>query len=235
MSLPEDIDVDHLREHAGRIQRGIVENREKHRAADAWADRHKVDVPEGVSGDWRVERFAVSDEAAALHQLREAINAHRGRMGVKAGTYTRLMRGGTLVMSDTQDEIADHLGFIGAARGRVLIHGLGLGMCAEAALRKPEVEHVLVVELSPDVVSLVGPTLEGRYGDRLEVRQGDAYTWRWEPGTRWDVVWHDIWDNISGDNLPEMHRLHRRFGGRCAWQDSWARYLCEQARDGGIW
>jgi len=186
-----------------------------------------VNVPEGRLGDWSVERFEVSEEGAAFWNLRQYVNPQRGLRLISPGTYTRLTRGKTLVMSDTPSEVQDHLEAIGRAEGAVLIHGLGLGMVASACLDKPEVDHVTIVENSPDVIGLVGPWLKERYGDRVEIIEADARTWKPPTGARWDMVWHDIWDDLCTDNLPEMHTLHRRFGRRSKWQGSWSRDFVE--------
>jgi hypothetical protein len=33
-------------------------------------------------------------------------------------------------------------------------------------------------------------------------------------GKRYDMVWHDIWDDICSDNLEGMAKLHRKYGDR---------------------
>jgi hypothetical protein len=66
--------------------------------------------------------------------------------------------------------------------------------------------------------------------DRLRVIHADALKWMPPKVMRWSVVWHDIWDDISVDNLNEMTKLHRRYGRRCDWQGSWCRAECERAR-----
>lgn len=204
----------------------------------------KVDIPEGSSGRWRVERFTVDSGAARVEALRAAF--HGGR-GVPAGSYTRLLCNGHVVMSDTPDEVADHRKPIEKAQGLCLVHGLGLGMVVAAMLEKDDVRHVTVVEKSEDVIHLVAPHLAERYGgghsaqpeifygnqeavqtERLTVVQGDAFTWKPPKGCCWDVVWHDIWPDLCVDNLPEMKKLHRRFGRRSAWQGSWARPIVER-------
>lgn len=204
-------------------------------------DDYKVGyLPEGEDGVWKVERFTVSKGEADWERLRSMFSG--GGRGVPEGTYTRLTRNGEVIMSDTPDEIRDHLGAIRRASGRVLIHGLGLGMVARACLLKPEVEHVTVVDLSPSVVKLVGVPLMMKFGkghcllsnrgdvqimesDNLRILTADAYTWKPEKGERWHIAWHDIWDNLCTDNLKEMAKLHRRFGRRVNWQDSWGKGL----------
>lgn len=183
----------------------------------------EVDIPDGVSGNWRVESFTVTDE-----DVRKNVRGlFRPSEYVPAGTYKRLMRGKVVVMSNTPMEIETNSRFIRAAKGRVLINGLGLGMVLAAILKKPNVEHVTVVEKSPDVIKLVGPSFAQ---ERVTIIEADALEWK--PGkTDWfDVVWHDIWDYITADNLEDMHKLHRRYARKTKWQDSWARSLCERAR-----
>lgn len=181
-------------------------------------------LPEGRSGRVVVERFTVSKEDAAFDSIRS------GRRCVLPGTYTRLMVGDHLMMSDTPAELSDHWKPADKARGRVLIHGLGLGCIADACLRKPEVEHVTVVDLSPDVIALVAPPLIARHGaERATVIQGDAYTYKPAP-TRFAVVWHDIWPSLCTDNLEGMARLHRRFARRADWQGSWGKELLRYRR-----
>ena len=189
-----------------------------------YLDQYKITVPEGVSGKWKIERFTVSDEDASLERIRSIFDGGRG---VPAGTYTRLMRGGTVVMSDTPDEIRDHLDAIREARGHVLVNGLGLGVVLQAALRKAEVENLTVVEQSPDVIALVAPHYQAMFGSRLEIVEADALEYKPPKGSRFGAVWHDIWDNMCADNLPQMHKLHRRYGRLSEWQGSWGRDYIE--------
>lgn len=181
-----------------------------------------VDIPDGKSGDWFVEKFEVNEKELWLFNLRCDIHGSSNRR-MEPGTYTRLVRGGAVVMSDTPAEKRDHLEPVLEATGHVLVNGLGLGMVATACLLKDEVDKVTAVEISPDVIKLVAPTLQDRFGDRLEVVQADALKWKAPRGQRFNVVWHDIWSTICGDNLPAMSTLHRKYGRRCDWQGSWSR------------
>jgi hypothetical protein len=186
-----------------------------------------IELPEIDADGVRVSRFEIGppDVRSLLDMMSQG-----GRGRTKPGTYTRLDVDGRLWMSDTDDEKRDHAEpFWEAQRrgGRVLIHGLGLGMVVKAVLALPQVEHVDVVEIDPRVVKHVGPHYAG---ERCTIHLGDALTHQWPAGARWDVVWHDIWPTITGDNLPQMHRLHRRFGRRAGWQGSWARWHAERGR-----
>lgn len=194
----------------------------------------KVNLPEGSSGDWRVEYFKVSKDAAAFESIR-AIVSGTGR-GVPEGRYTALYCNQSLVMSDTLDEMWDHMFPIHEAcdrGGRVLINGLGLGMVAAAILMGNAVEKVTVIENSPDVIALVGPTLTARYGHRLEIIEADAFEYKPPKGQRFSVVWHDIWNELCTDNLKDMGTLHRRYGNRCDWQGSWGKEILQHYRRQG--
>lgn len=184
----------------------------------------KVNIPEGESGDWKVEHLTISEDEAKFNNLRAVIGSTRW---IKAGEYTRLTYRGSVVMSDTPVEMRDHMEAVYRAKGHVLINGLGLGMVAVACLDKPEVEHVTVIEISQDVISLVAPTLKERYGERLEIICADALTWQPPKGLRYGAIWHDIWPDLCSGNLGDMKRLHRRYGRRCDWQGSWGRSIVE--------
>jgi hypothetical protein len=177
-------------------------------------------IPEGKSGDWTIEKFTVEPNV---------FQGFRPRF-VPPGEYLRLKRRGTVVMSDTPDEIRDHRYAISEAKGHVLIAGLGIGMVAKACLDKPEVTKVTVVEKSEDVIALTGPTLMAMYGDRLEIVHADIFEYKAPKGVTYGMAWFDIWDDICVDNLPEMQKLHRKFGKNAAWKGSWARELCELHR-----
>lgn len=155
------------------------------RTMDDWMP--KVDIPEGHSGNWRIERFTVSESEARFDALRS------GYRSVRQGTYTRLMCGDETVMSDTHAERRDHLGVVQDARGDVLVTGLGLGMVVVALLQNPEVRTITVIERSKDVIDLVEPTLRARHGsDRLRIVCADAFTWKPGKNDSWDCAWHDV-------------------------------------------
>jgi len=184
----------------------------------------EIDVPDGTSGDWSVSTFTVTEKDARFENMRAACS-FSGRW-IMAGTYKRLMWRSRVVMSNTPAEIGDHYSFIHEARrrgGHILINGLGLGACLKAVLESNKVERVTVIERSPDVIKLVAPT--HTVDDRVQVIEANAYTYMPPKGVRYTTVWHDVWDTICADNLPGMHRLHRKYGRRTDWQGSWAREL----------
>lgn len=180
----------------------------------------KVDIPEGQAGEWKVEKVKVD--------RLDFRNLLAGRPVPLGETFTRLCRGNTCVMSDTPAEQGDHRIFYHRATGEVLMAGLGIGMILEAVVNKPEVTKVTVVELSPEVISLVWPTYKARYGDKIELIQADILKWEPPKGKVYDAVWFDIWDSICTDNLKDMKFLTRRYGKKAKWKGCWARYICQR-------
>jgi spermidine synthase len=184
----------------------------------------EISVPDGISGNWRVESFTITAEDVK----RNVRGLFRPMEYVPEGTYKRLMRGSTVVMSNTPMEVRTHWPIIRAATGKVLINGLGLGMVLNAVLEKPNIQEVTVVESSKDVIRLVASSFKD--DQRVKIVHADAFTFRPDAGSRFNAVWHDIWDYVCSDNLEDMKTLSRRYGRRSEWQGSWCRGLCEYAR-----
>lgn len=173
----------------------------------AWVTENKVSVPARKKGVAQVSRYKLTAKRANEINWQIVLHAE-DRAWAYPGTYTGLSIEKLMVMSDEAKEIQDHLPFIAKARGRVLLTGLGIGMCLQALLRKPEVEHVTVVELSADVLALVGPHYLEMFGcDRLSLVNANAYTWKPPAGTRFDYAWHDVWPLATGAFWPDHLRL----------------------------
>jgi len=183
------------------------------------------EVPEAESGPWKIERFTISKEEADMYNLR-LMMSFAGHRAVVPGTFTRLVQEGVYgpMMSDTPAEMNDHISPVQHATGHCLIMGLGIGMVAEACLRKEDVDLVTVIELDSDIISMVEPYLTGKWGERIEIIQADALEWKPEKDARYGMAWFDIWPSICEDNLDDMKLLTRRFARKAAWKGSWGRH-----------
>ena len=179
----------------------------------------KVDLPEISKGEWKITKFTV--DSIDFHALMH------GRPIPLGETFTRLSRNGTLVMSDTPAERSDLHYAVRMAKGNCLINGLGLGLLLKNILLKPEVTDVTVVEISQNLIDLISPFYKD---DRVTYICADALEYTPPKGKRFNMVWHDIWDTICGDNLPEMAKLHRRYGKHTDWQGSWCHEECKRNR-----
>lgn len=188
-------------------------------------------LPEGQLGLAKVDHFEITEEASSFTSLRAMIQGRRDDY-VPPGKYARLIVGHELMMTDTVMERRSNYEVVRQARGHVFISGLGLGMILHPILQKPEVTRVTVVEKFGDVIRLVGPTLP--HQEKLTLIEADVLTYRPTKGTKFDVIYHDIWPTVSQDNLEDMTLLHRRFAHFKApggWMDSWKKsYLTDMKR-----
>ena len=144
------------------------------------------------------------------------------RWGYRApysGWHKRLLIDDKVMMSNTVAEFRDNNECLWQAKGRVLIHGLGLGLLVHQLLEKDDVEHIRVVEINQNVIDLVSPTIDD---PRVEIVHGDCLKIK-ANGERWDFIWHDIWFTYNEDVHEESKFLHRRWGRRCEKQASWGR------------
>lgn len=185
-----------------------------------------INVPDGISGNWKVESFSVSEEASKFQEIRSLYQLGRGRLS--SGDYKSLKRNGSIIMSNTPDEIRDFIPFLSKAHGDILINGLGLGVLVCALISKGDVNSITVIEKSKDVIKLVGDTY--LTDKRVSIINADSFEYKPPLGVKYNYVWHDIWDHITSYNLPEMHKLHRKYGRRCDYQESWCRHECEHQR-----
>jgi len=189
-----------------------------------------VTVPDGKSGDWEVSTYSVTEKDIELHNIRCMFSAGMGNRLMVPGTYKKLTRNGYLVISNTVAEVDDHIDFIHNAKGDVLINGLGLGVCIFGIVeanktKKEKVTSITVIEISSDVINLVSPSIL-ELDCAIEVIQADAFEFKPPKGKRYGAVWHDIFDDICTDNLPEMTKLKRKYGKLTEWQGCWCEDLC---------
>lgn len=127
---------------------------------------------------------------------------------------------GDIVMEDSLTELMRHLPIWLAARGRVLITGLGLGCVVRGLLASPEVEHVDVVEIDRQILDIVGAEFAGN--PRVALHHGDALTFQFPANTKWDCAWHDLWCDDKPGELHLMHaKLLHQYRRRCPRQGAW--------------
>lgn len=138
------------------------------------------------------------------------------------GHYTGIEINRFMYASDEAKEIVDYLPFLRRAHGRVLLTGLGLGLCLQALLRKPEVEHVTVIENNADVLAIVAPYYLAKLGDeRMSLIHADAFGWQPPTGEHFDIAYHDIWPLAAHFYWPQHERLFACYERFCSEQDSW--------------
>jgi hypothetical protein len=191
-----------------------------------WWMRHGRSLPRARSGPWQVhDLWLPVDESGHLtgsiprcdHAfIDEDLPGHHTVLSVMRQRTEHTM------MSTALTEVGDALPFIARAKGRVLVTGLGLGIVVRGLVDQPDVEHITVIERSPDVLHLVAPVFAGE--PKVRIVQADAF--RWQPDGRFDHAWHDLWLTISQDNVEPMDRLRHRYAAHVGSQECWLEAFC---------
>ena len=179
------------------------------------------------SGKWSVEPFTVGPMDAAVFNVDKEPWQH-----IEPGNYWKLFHDdrGT-IMSNVPMEVETNRPILEAARGHVLINGLGLGMVPSALLSNPQVKRITVVELDKNVIALTSPMFKQAIAERrLEIIQADCYKYKPPKDAYFDAVWHDIWDSVGDENLSGMSKLKRKYAAICDWQACWAEPECRNMR-----
>jgi hypothetical protein len=181
-------------------------------------------------GLWRIERHRIED-------IRPLLSPFSYRRFFERATwpdYTVLRRAtlrtlhlspscGEVVMEDTMPELLRHMPIWLAARGRVLVTGLGLGCVVRGLLASPEIETIDVVEIDRDIVRVVGA--EFASNPRVRMHVGDALVLARRAAGPWDFAWHDLWRTPEQEERAGLQAVHAelmaRLDGKVAVQGAW--------------
>ena len=150
-------------------------------------------------GDFKLSKFKIEKDN------------FRARMdGISCGDYVRLTQKDDVVMSDTDMEKETNSKFVRNAHGDVLIAGLGIGLIVLPIQDKEEVNSITIIEMNQEVIDLVTPQLP--LNSKVRIIKADIFKWKPEQGTRYDVIYFDIWNYINTDIYQEeMKPLKNRF------------------------
>ncbi len=122
--------------------------------------------------------------------------------------FPAVLEGGNEWMTLTPVDMDTCTEAIAAAHGRVLTYGLGLGYYAYMVSEKDDVEEIVVVERSDDVIKLfceeLLPQMPNRH--KIKIVKSDAFEYARDvmPKEDFDLVFVDIWRD--GSDGAEMYR-----------------------------
>lgn len=215
----------------------------------AYVDLTKI-LPEKEKGGFAVRHFALTEKEVSIAKLHSAIHG-RGEdtLGLEADrVYTKLISlpSGNIIMSNTPMEMRTNEKFVRYAHGNVLVGGLGLGMVLTQAGKKVTVEKIVVIEKEQAIIDLVWQHILPTMMCKAAVHCGDVFKYKGEIYLKYDhkfnVIYFDIWPDISPDNWGESKRLKRiwrpllvnRESPPKPWMSSWredtVRHLAENDR-----
>ncbi len=175
-----------------------------------------LDIPEARSGKYRIEHF----EVPAGDRLELASARTRILGGHAAGFIThdvptrwhRLVGPTGVWMTDLPVEQAQHDAALkGVTRGSVLVGGLGIGYAVQLLAKRKDIERIIVIEVSRDVIALVKPALFkmlGKHADKVTIVHADLLRWltlrQHIKNASLDFAFYDIW---QGDDEATLHEI----------------------------
>ena len=151
--------------------------------------RYEVNVPNGVSNDFKV----VGGDETVLYQ----------NIGDKWMN----------IMDDSAYEAEQADAFLSAATGDVLLAGLGLGMVLRPLVDNSNVSSITVIEKYQEVIDLISPHVP--LSKKIKIINDDIYTWT--PDKTYDVAWFDSYiypadgDDPLGTYLVDMTKKYKSF------------------------
>lgn len=145
-----------------------------------------------------------------------------------------LVRDGLAWMSLTPGEMESQMPHLAAARGKVAICGMGMGVMAFAVSALRAVDEVVVIERDPEVIAVMSEAVgldDWPQRGKLRIVRADAREVR-EEGV--DFLYADIWPYYRMDCMvPDMRAIHRNIPApACGY---WGQELdmVDHARQGG--
>jgi hypothetical protein len=122
--------------------------------------------------------------------------------------YITLLANNQHWMNNSEYEIESNIDFLLNAKGDVLVAGLGLGFILLPLANVNNVKSITVVEKSKDVISLIGPFVKSRLGDKVNIICDDIFTWEATKPEIFDSIYFDIW---MGDGASDFNILKSKF------------------------
>jgi len=162
--------------------------------------RVKVNIPEGVSGDFEIAHYTNETTDNNWPMYLEMKNE-------SFDTYTVLLKKGCPmpIMQDSLAEHNEHQWLWDNATGDVLIGGLGIGLIHQTLMDNSNVKSVTIIENSQDVIDLVWDNCVK--DDTFTLIKADIETWNPPEGSSWDVAWFDTWLIDNSLSIKEYKAL----------------------------
>ena len=152
--------------------------------------RIKVNIPEGVSGDFYIKHIE-TDYFCEQEPF---------------DTYTILYHKNEHIMQDTTREYREHEQFLEEASGDVIVAGLGLGLVNQSLMDNPNVTSVTIIEKYQEVIDLVWNSCPKN--GKMRLIHSDIYDWK--PDCMFDIGWFDSWcgENTHKEYKKKMNELY---------------------------
>lgn len=138
---------------------------------------------EKTIGDYSINKFKIENN-----------NIGAIIRGIPEGEYV-LLKGPSVLMSNTPMEQRTNREFIDKANGDVLIGGLGIGLIILPIQDKENVKSITIIEKNKEVIELVSEQLP--LNNKVNIIHSDIFNFM--PDKKYDTIYLDIWPYVNSD------------------------------------
>jgi len=170
---------------------------------------HVVEIPEGKVGEYMIRHIFRDAGKVARSNLRTAMFGGQGDKPLEFDRKTQwheLSYDGGVWMTDLPIEQQQHDNELEPVCGRVVVGGLGVGYAANVLAARSSVDEVVVVEISKEVVELVGPHVKDPHG-KLTIVTADLFDYLKQEAedddSYFDWGFYDIWQSDGEGTFHE--------------------------------
>lgn len=182
----------------------------------------------------KVGRFELVKDTLLIGSIMNMYDRYAGRLtrGVYAFDYPSIMlkEDGRTWMSDTQLETESVAGAVEAARGDVLIGGLGIGLLPTLIKEKASIKSIDIVELHQEVIDLVFHQIATA---KMRGVCDNIFHYLDTTDKRYDFIHIDIWSSLTAP-IREIDEAGRR-AQRCLKPDGtvwcWLQELYDRIKE----
>lgn len=151
---------------------------------------------EKTIGDYSINKFKIENN-----------NIGAIIRGIPEGEYV-LLKGPSVLMSNTPMEQRTNREFIDKANGDVLIGGLGIGLIILPIQDKENVKSITIIEKNKEVIELVSEQLP--LNNKVNIIHSDIFNFM--PDKKYDTIYLDIWPYVNSDIYEnEMMPLKNKY------------------------
>ena len=150
-------------------------------------------LKEGKIGSFEIKRKTI--------QARTVLNMYDSKKGrILKGEYNfdypivTLLEDGHTWMSDSQIEIESVMGAVCAAKGNILIGGLGIGLLPTFIKNKRGIKRIDIVEKHQEVIDLVFDQIKS---PKMRIIKDDIFHYLNTTLNKYDFIHIDIWASIT--------------------------------------
>jgi hypothetical protein len=139
------------------------------------------------------------------------------------------------VMSSNLFERLTNQNFINAAKGDVIVFGLGLGLILFPLLEDDEITSITVIDKSVDIIDNLGPIIKNYdVNNKLTIINGDVFTYYQQLNeTKFDVMYFDYWNFVDSTIYNDMEILKELYKNNIK-ETGQIMYWCEDLFTNGI-